>query len=86
MCMAEMTRRLQILLDEVRYARLERVARRRKTSVATLVREAVDVAFPEESPSRAQAGARLLAAEPLEFGEWADVKREIEGMYEPGEP
>lgn len=86
MCMAEMTRRLQILLDEGRYSRLERLARRRKTSVATLVREAVDVAFPDEALSREDSGRRLLAAEPIEIGDWAAVKAEIEAMYEPGRP
>ncbi len=44
--MAELTRRLQVLLDEPRWTRLERQARRRGTSVATLVREAIDLAFP----------------------------------------
>jgi predicted transcriptional regulator len=84
MLMAELTRRLQVLLDQQRYARLERLARRRKTSVATLVREAIDVAFPDETISRQAAGRRLLDAEPIEVGDWQELKAEIEGMYEPG--
>lgn len=43
-----MTRRLQILLDEGRYARLEERASRRGASVATLVREAIDIAYPQD--------------------------------------
>lgn len=79
-----MTRRLQVLLDEGRFARLERLARKRKTSVATLIREAVDVAFPEEVVTREEAGRRLLDAEPVAFGDWASVKAEIDAMYERG--
>jgi len=84
MCMAELTRRLQILLDQRRYDRLEALARRRKTSVATLIREAVDTAFPDERLNRADAGRRLLEAQPIEVGDWAEVKGEIEAMDEPG--
>ena len=41
MCMP-MERRLQILLDEERYARISAAAKRRGVSVATVVREAID--------------------------------------------
>lgn len=81
MCMAELTRRLQVLLDEGRYRRLESLARSRKTSVATLVREAVDVAFPDQPVPRTEAGRRLLDAEPIPVGEWVQIKGEIEAMY-----
>jgi 2-keto-4-pentenoate hydratase len=82
--MPRLTRRLQVLLDQQRYARLERLARRRKTSVATLIREAIDIAFPDETISRSAAGRRLLDAEPIPVGDWPGLKAEIEGMYEPG--
>lgn len=84
MHMAVLTRRLQVLLDENRYSRLERLARARKTSVATLVREAVDVAFPEEAIPRREAGARLLGAEPIAVEDWDGLNEEIAAMYEPG--
>lgn len=83
MLMAELTRRLQVLLDEDRYQRLERTARARRTSVATLVREAVDAAFPAQSIPRADAGRRLLNAEPIAVGDWTELEREIESMYQP---
>ncbi len=73
-----LTRRLQILLDDDRYDRLQRRAQARGTSVATLVREAIDRAFPAVDPERAAAGERILAAEPMPVPETVEeLKREI---------
>jgi hypothetical protein len=77
----ELTRRLQVLLDEPRYERLERVARRRGASVATIVREAIDAAFPDDIDDRAEAARQLLAAEPIPVAEWDTVKGELEDFY-----
>lgn len=82
--MAVLTRRLQVLVEERRYEQLERAARQRGVSVATLVREALELAVPRVDPERAAAAARFLEAEPLPLsGEWEDWKRDIEYMYEP---
>jgi predicted DNA-binding protein len=83
MSMSALTRRLQILLDEDRYARIERLARRRGASVATIVREAIDAAFPDDVPDRAEAARRVLDAEPIQVSDWPLLKDEIERMYEP---
>jgi hypothetical protein len=40
-----LTGRLEVLIDEDRYSRLEQRARQRGTSVATLVREAINASF-----------------------------------------
>lgn len=80
MCMPGLSRRLQILLDEGRYQRLARLARGRKTSVATLVREAIDVAYPQGHRRREEAGRRLLDAEPIAVSDWPELKREIEEL------
>ena len=77
-----MTRRLQVLLDEARYARLEQQAARRGTSIATLVREAIDAAFPVDGPDRSEAARRLLDATPIQVSDWSLVKDEIDQMYE----
>ncbi|MGH3669859.1 MAG: ribbon-helix-helix protein, CopG family [Pseudonocardiaceae bacterium] len=81
--MSMLTRRLQILLDEDRYARLERLARRRGASVATIVREAIDAAFPADGPDRAEAARRVLDADPIPVSDWPLIKDEIDRMYEP---
>jgi hypothetical protein len=58
-------RRLQLRLDEDRYRTVAAVARRRGTSLAAVVREAIDRGLPSPHGSRARALAVLLAAEPV---------------------
>jgi hypothetical protein len=81
MSMSTMSHRLQVLLDEQRLARLNSEAERRGSSVANLVREAIDIAFPAEGMSRSEAFRVLAEAEPIEVGDWDDIKAEIEQMY-----
>jgi broad specificity phosphatase PhoE len=76
-------RRLQILVDEERYRRLEAEARRRRTSVAQLVREAIDKAFASDLARKRRAAKAILEAEPMPVPEDpADLKREIEEAHE----
>jgi hypothetical protein len=77
MHMATLTRRLQILLDEDRYRRLERAAVGRGAPVAAVVREAIDRYFGVEQVDRRAAGDRLLGAELMEVGEWSEMKRRL---------
>lgn len=60
--MLMLSRRLQILLDEQRYRRLEAEATRRRVAVAVVVREALDAAYPATTAERAQAAALVLEA------------------------
>lgn len=75
--MAHLSRRVQILLDEERYARLERRARRQGASVAALIREAVDTAFPPEDLDPEKAARLLLDAEPIAVDDWPAMKQEL---------
>ncbi|MFV0306525.1 MAG: antitoxin, partial [Desertimonas sp.] len=56
--------RLQVMIDRGQRERLERHARARGASVATLVREAIDLAFPGDV-DRAAAARAVLAAAPM---------------------
>lgn len=76
--MLMLDRRLQILIDEERYRRLEREAARRKVAVAVLVREAIDGAFPAERSAKATAGRRILDAEPMSVPDPAALRRELD--------
>jgi hypothetical protein len=73
-------RRFQILLDEERYERLEAAARDRKVSVAAVIREAIDRAFPQASPKKARAAERILSAPDMPVPEPADLRRELEEL------
>ncbi|HEV8571816.1 MAG TPA: ribbon-helix-helix protein, CopG family [Actinomycetota bacterium] len=76
-------RRLQILLDEDRYRRLQAEAKRRRTSVAQVVREAIDKALPADLARKRAALKEILEAEPMPVPEDPrDLKREIEEAHE----
>jgi hypothetical protein len=63
MCMLD--RRLQILIDEERYRRLEAAARERRLSVAAVIRDAIDAALPADLGRKRAAAKAILAAEPM---------------------
>jgi predicted DNA-binding protein len=72
-----LSRRLQILIDEERYERVQALARQRGTSVATVIREAIDRGLPSAQQRRSAAARRILAAEPMEIG---DVLTELDDL------
>jgi uncharacterized protein YdaU (DUF1376 family) len=63
-CMCMFDRRVQILLDDARYRRVAAVARKRKTSVAAVIREALDRSLDVEPEGKQRAAEELLAADP----------------------
>lgn len=75
--MSVMERRLQLLLDQQRYALVAEEAERSGRSVAAVIREAIDLRFDESARGRAEAAARLLemTAEPRgQEPDWAETK------------
>jgi predicted transcriptional regulator len=60
--------RLQILLDEEQYQKVARLARSRGTSVAAVIRDAIDT-FPVSMQRRDAAIAAILAADPVPLPE-----------------
>lgn len=59
------TRRVQVLMEEERYARLEAAAARRGVSVAELIREGVDMVAPDVRSERRAALDHLLSLPPM---------------------
>lgn len=76
MCMYE--RRLQILLDEARYRRVAARARERNTSVAAVIREAIDLALPADLAKKRAAAKAILEAEPIHVPDVAELKAELD--------
>ena len=76
--MSMLDRRLQVLIDEERWARLEAEARRRNVAVSTLVREAIDECYPGRDEERRAALRALLAAELMPVPEVDDLRRELD--------
>jgi hypothetical protein len=79
MCM--LTHRLQILIDDERYERVRALARQRGTSVATVIREALDRGLPATQRRRAAAARRILDATPMEVGDLLTELDELRGRH-----
>jgi predicted DNA-binding protein len=77
MCM--LTHRLQILIDDERYQRVRALAQQRGTSVAAVIREALDRGLPATQQRRAAAARRLLDAAPTEVGDLLAEPDELRG-------
>jgi hypothetical protein len=74
--------RLQILLDEERYQKVVREADRRGTSVAAVIRVAID-RLPDTSEQRRAAIAAILGAEPMAVpDDPADLRRELDDAHD----
>ena len=78
MCMLE--RRLQILLDDARYRRVAARARERNTSVAAVIRDAIDLALPADLAKKRAAAKAILAAQPMRVPDPDELKAELEDL------
>lgn len=74
------SRRLQILVDEDQYRRLEAVAVQRKVSVAVVVREALDEKLPSGPAARRKALDEILAAPPMRVGSPDELRQELDAL------
>ncbi len=75
-----LVRRLQVLIDEDRWARLGSEASRRGVAVAVLVREAIDERFPALAEERRAALQAVLDAEPMDVPEPAQLRQELDSI------
>ncbi len=71
------TRRTQLLMDPKEFRRLRALARRKKTTVAELIRSAVRATYLEAQPDRKAIVESILAMK-LPTIEWKRAKKEIE--------
>jgi hypothetical protein len=78
MHMRNLDRRVQLLLDEARYQKVAEEAERRRSSVAAVIREAID-RLPSAAEDRRAAIAQVMAAEPMPLpGDPADLRHELD--------
>lgn len=78
MCM--LSHRLQILLDDERYERVSAVAQQRKTSVAAVIRDAIDRGLPAPQRRRSAAANVILSAEPMSIGTPDELRAELDEL------
>jgi hypothetical protein len=72
-----LNRRLQVLIDDDRWERLQRRSAETGASVGELVRRAIDDGLPVSDREREAAAASFLAAAPMPVGDWDEMKREM---------
>lgn len=72
-----MTHRLQLLLDEERYGRVEAEAKRQRISVAAVIRDAIDDQLGHRHEHKVAAADRILAAEPVDVPPDDELVEEI---------
>ena len=78
-CMLMLEHRLQILIDDARYRRIAAAAQERRTSIATVVRDAIDQALPSDSETKRAAADAILSAEPIDLPATVEeLKRELD--------
>ncbi|CAN5791604.1 hypothetical protein BH18ACT7_BH18ACT7_09380 [soil metagenome] len=80
MCM--LTRRTQLLLDDERYAHLERLAQQTHRSVGAVIREAIDRYLPSTAMTRAEALEHFLTAPLMDIGSDEEIRHELDTMYD----
>lgn len=79
--MSMLDRRLQVLIDEERWARLRQESERRGVPVSRLVREAIDSSLPDDLELRRAALQVVLDAEPMDVPEPEELKRELQALH-----
>jgi plasmid stability protein len=72
-----LTRRTQLLLDDELHRRLRETAADRGISMGALIREAIDEKLSRVQDTRAEAFAKLLAAEPMPVDDWPVMKEQM---------
>jgi predicted DNA-binding ribbon-helix-helix protein len=78
--MSMLDRRLQVLIDQSLWTRLEREAERRSVSVSTLVREAIDERYPGSTAERRAALKAVLRAPLMEVPAPDELRGEREAI------
>lgn len=73
-------RRLQILIDDERYRRVAAAARDRGSSVAAVIREAIDAALPADLAKKRTAAKAIFAAKPMLVPDVEELKRELDDV------
>ena len=70
-----LTRRVGVLLEPEQYSVLQDLARQRRKSVASLIREAVEREYLIPTREERLEAWRRIVSQEIDFGEWDDIKK-----------
>ena len=72
-------KRVEVLFDPDKFSYLEDLARREKTSVGNLIREAVTKVYLDADLEKRREAVRWLTSQTFDFrGDWEELKTELE--------
>jgi hypothetical protein len=74
--------RLHVFIDADQRTRLERASASQGVSVATLVRDAIDLAYPSTVSLKAGAATAILEAAPMPVGSIDELRAERDRSHE----
>ena len=72
-----LNRRLQVLIDDERWERLDKRSAETGASVGEVVRRAIDDSLPPTREDAREAMQSFLDSPPAPVGDWAEMKREM---------
>jgi hypothetical protein len=75
-----LSHRLQVLLDDDRYVRITKLAAGRRTSVAAVIREAIDRGLPASPKQKHAAGECILTAPLMPVSEPVGLRSELDEL------
>ncbi|MBA3778410.1 MAG: antitoxin [Chloroflexi bacterium] len=78
--MGMLDRRVEVLLGRERYRRVREAARREGRSLASVILDAIDAAYPSPPSDRAAAAREVLEAEPMPVPEPEELRAELEAL------
>ena len=72
-------KRVEVLFDQEKFSYLEELARREKTSVGNLIREAVTMVYLDADVKKRREAVQWLTSQAIDFqGDWDALKKELE--------
>ena len=74
-----LSKRVEVLFDQEKFSYLEELARREKTSVGNLIREAVAMVYMDADVKKRRDAVQWLTSQEFDFpDDWDAVKKELE--------
>lgn len=74
-----LNKRVEVLFDQEKFSYLEELARRKKTSVGNLIREAVAMVYLDADLAKRREAVRWLTSQDFDFqGDWDTLKKDLE--------
>ena len=74
-----LTKRVEVLFEPNEYTDLEAIARKHRESVGSLIRKATRQLYLDKERQRRKEAIERLLSEQFDFGDWGDIKEELEG-------